>query len=89
MEEEVESILNGYSITKEVPIRFHKSLKDLSITSKNVKIIIKKNNDKELINNRYIPLTINEMYHVTDNRSIIPKIKNRIINLLKKFLKVH
>ena len=86
---EIKKILKGETITKEVPIRFHKSLKDLSITSKNVKINIKKNCDKKLIDNKYIPLTINEMNHEFDNRSIFIKIKNRIINLIRKYLKIH
>jgi len=39
--EEVKSIYQGYTITKEIPLRFYKSLDDLSINIKASKITIR------------------------------------------------
>ena len=39
---EIESIFNNVVLTKEIPIRFYKSFKDLNIIIKSCKISIKK-----------------------------------------------
>jgi hypothetical protein len=82
---EGEFIFNGGTIVKNVGIRFFKSFKDLSIRIRNVTISIHKNNDKILVNNKYIPLHINNLKHPFDNRTLFIKIKNKIINFLNKF----
>jgi hypothetical protein len=48
---EIESIFKGETIIREIPTRFFKSFKDLSISIKSTKISIKNSNDKELVNN--------------------------------------
>lgn len=83
---EIKSIFNGSILIKEIPSRFYKSFNNLNITIKSAKVSIRMNNEKELINNIYIPKNINNLYHDLDNRSLFNKLKNRIIKLLKKYI---
>lgn len=57
---EIESILQGDVIIKEIPIRFYKHFNDLSININHTSVSIKDTNDKEIINNRYIPIKISD-----------------------------
>jgi len=84
---EVTSIFEGEIITKNVPSRFYKCLKDLNISIKDIKIDISKNNDKILLNNDYIPMNIYNLNHELDNRSFFLKLKNRFILLIKRYFK--
>ena len=85
---DVRDIFNGKTIIKDIPFRFYKSFKDLSITVSSTKTSIKKSNDKQLINNYYIPKNIINLNHNLDNRSLFIKIKNKYINLIKHYLKL-
>lgn len=40
-------------------IRFHKSFNNLSITIKEINLTIKATRDKQLVNNKYVPLNVN------------------------------
>jgi hypothetical protein len=82
--EEVKSIYNGKTITKIVPNRFYKSFNDLNITIKDSTITIKNTNDKELVNNKYIPPVINEGYH-NSFKTLFNKFRNLIIKNLSPF----
>jgi hypothetical protein len=84
---EIEDIFNGSSITKKIDVRFYKSFNDLNITIKSSKITIKKNNEKILVDNNYIPIKICKTNHNLDNRTIYEKFKNKMIKLFKCFLK--
>ena len=83
---EIKSIFNGSILIKEIPSRFYKSFNNFNIIIKSAKVSIRMNNEKELINNIYIPKNINNLYHDLDNRSLFNKLKNRIIKLLKKYI---
>src|SRR5215813_9669206 len=52
---EVKHIFNGSTIVKNIPVRFYKSLSNLSIKIDSSKISIQKSDFKKLINNKYIP----------------------------------
>jgi hypothetical protein len=43
---------------KDIPIRFYKSFKDLNIKINSTHVTVQKINDKQLVNNKYIPLNI-------------------------------
>jgi len=58
--EDVEQIAKGSPITKEIPTRFYKTMKDLSIEIKPTTTTITKSDFKELINNTYLPLHISK-----------------------------
>lgn len=76
--EDIKSVFYGKVITKHIPIRFFKSLRGLSIRISSTKITISKQSDKQLINNNYIPITIN-------NSKIIDKLsrfKGYIVKML-------
>ena len=81
--DEIKDIFNNKTIEKFIPIRFYKSFKDLNITIKSTKISIRKNSDKILVNNSYIPKHINDLNHNLDNRTFFNKIKNKILKYLK------
>jgi hypothetical protein len=56
--EEIIKLSKGESITKNIPLRFYKSLKNLSVTIDSTHVTISRSLDKELIDNKYIPLHI-------------------------------
>lgn len=76
---EIKDIYNNKTIEKYIENRFYKSLNTLNITIKSTKLSIKKNNDKKLVNNSYIPKHINDLNHNLDNRTFINKIKNNYL----------
>lgn len=76
-------LVNGEKIIREIPIRFFKSLKNLSINIKPTKITITANSNKKLINNIYLPLHIINLNHKLDNRSKLIKFINKIKLYLK------
>lgn len=61
--EEVKSIFEGNTITKNILNRFYKSLTSLNITIKDTHISIKNSSHKKLVNNIYLPPRINSGYH--------------------------
>lgn len=85
--EEVKLIFNGQSITKNISNRFFKSLTNLKISIKDTTITIKNTNQKELVNNIYLPIKINKGFH---NLFIIlyNKFKNIIIRNIRKINKI-
>lgn len=83
---EIRDIFNGKIITKDIPIRFYKTFKDLSIAIKSTKVTIKKTNDKLLIDNHYLPINIFNLNHDLDNRTLFNKLKNKIIKFFKHYI---
>jgi hypothetical protein len=81
---EVKALFSGKTIKKEIPLRFYKSFKDLSINIKsNINLVLTRSNDKKLVNNQYIPMSIDNLNH--DNMTFFNKLKNKILKLLKYF----
>jgi hypothetical protein len=83
---EIKDIFNGKTIVKNIPIRFYKTFKDLSIAIKSTKVTIKKTNDKLLIDNHYLPINIFNLNHNLDNRTLLNKLKNKIIKFFKHYI---
>ena len=54
--DEIIKLSQGCSLVKEIPLRFYKSLKSLSITINSTCVTISRSLDKELVDNNYIPL---------------------------------
>jgi len=75
--EEIIKLSQGETLVKEIPLRFYKSLKTLSITIDSTHVSINRSIDKPLINNKYIPLNLNS----NNSKS------NSFFNYLKKKLK--
>ena len=50
---------NGETFNYESKLRFYKTFDNLSINIKEVQVTIKATRDKQLVNNKYIPLNIN------------------------------
>lgn len=84
---EIKDIFMGETITKEVDNRFFKSFSNLSITIKNTKITIQNTNEKELINNNYLPIQINNGFH-NPFEALFIKFKNLITKTIKKYIKI-
>ena len=86
---EIKILFKGETITKLIKTRFFKSLQNLSIKIKTHKLTISKKPDKILINNNYIPITINNKNNDNLFNKLkiylknINKIKNKILHLLK------
>ena len=81
---EIKELFNGKTLIKHTSLRFFKSLNKLSIKIKSIKISIIKQSDKNLINNYYIPITVN---NIDLKNTLFNKLKNFISNTLKKYRK--
>jgi hypothetical protein len=80
--QEIIDLFNGKTITTKINVRFFRSLNNLSIKIKPVKINITKKSDKELINNNYIPLSIN---NINTFNNLINKLTKKLLKFLKLF----
>jgi len=80
--DEITRIFNGEVITKDIPNRFNKSVKDLNIIIKDTTVSIDNNSYKTRKDNIYLPLYVNTI----DNKMIvfINRFINKIINKIKK-----
>ena len=81
--QEIIDLHNNKTVNKIIPLRFFRSFKNLSITIKNdVKVTLKRGNDKLLIDNIYKPL-----------ENVIPNMKlnlyDKIRNSILKFFKIY
>jgi hypothetical protein len=84
--DEVNSIHNGIPLVRKLKDRFNKSFNSLSIkTQSNVKLEVSNKRDKELINNVYIPKTVNLSEKQNFDGKLIDKLVNRHIRLKKKY----
>jgi hypothetical protein len=83
---EIIKLFNGDILIKLIPIRFFKSIINLEINIKPTKITIKKNSNKKLLNNIYLPINIFNLNNSLDNRSKFIKISNKIYLMLKYIL---
>lgn len=81
--DDIKNISQGGIIEKIIPVRFYKSLENLSITIKSSKTTIRLNHDKDLIKNRYIPLHVNDLNHELDTRTFVSKLKARFLKFRK------
>ena len=78
----------GKTIIKTIPNRFYKSLNDLNISIKDSTITIKNTNEKELLNNKYLPPVLINGYHNTQ-KTLFNKFRNLIIkNLLSAWAQI-
>ena len=84
--DEVKSIFKGQFVSKNISNRFFKSFINLNVTIKDTIITIKNTNQKQLVNNIYLPPQIHSGYHNMFN-ILYNKFKNIIIRNLKKFYK--
>jgi DNA polymerase type B, organellar and viral len=83
---EIVKINEGVTITKQIPNRFYKSFNTLNINIKDSSITIKKNNNKLLVDNQYLPININKGYHNSINK-MFTYYKNLITKTIKYYYK--
>jgi hypothetical protein len=84
---EIIKLANGETLTKKIDARFYKSLNNLNIKIiKDIIITIKQNNNKTLINNRYVPKHLNLNHELINNfsKTLISKLIY-FINKIKNF----
>jgi hypothetical protein len=82
--DEIKKLSQGETLVKEIPLRFYKSLKTLSISIKSTHTTISRSLDKPLIYGKYIPLHLD-----LDNQksnTFFNYLKRKIINLIKNFM---
>jgi len=75
----------GETLVKEVPLRFDKSLKTLSIIIKSTHITISRSIDKLLVNNKYIPLHLDTLN--SDSETFYNYLKRKLLNIIKNIIK--
>lgn len=81
-------LFNGQILTKEVPIRFYRKFNDLSIKIKSIKVSLRFNPDKTLINNEYLPKNIYKFNHPLDYRPRLTKLIKKVQYLMGRWLKI-
>jgi hypothetical protein len=79
---EIKKMHFGGNIKKTIPSKFFKSFTNLSIKIKDIKLIIKANRDKKLIDNIYYPL------HILQNEVKINIVEMLITKIKYQFLKI-
>jgi hypothetical protein len=80
--DKIQDLFCGITITKFIPIRFFKSLNNLTISIKSTHITIDNKCNKILINNKYFPIHLNKSHAYYDF------IGAKIIKFFNKFLKI-
>jgi DNA polymerase type B, organellar and viral len=80
--DKIQDLFCGITITKFIPIRFFKSLNNLTISIKSTHITIDNKCNKKLINNKYLPIHLNKKHVYYDF------ISAKIIKFFNKFLKI-
>jgi hypothetical protein len=84
--DQVENIFKGGTITKEIPVRFYKSFKDLNIRIHPTSVTISNCPNKKLVDNTYIPTNINMGFHDINLKGSFKKIvMKHINNYVKKY----
>jgi hypothetical protein len=82
--DEIIKLSKGFSLIKEIPLRFYKNLKSLSITISSTHVTISRSLDKKLVNNEYLPIHLNIFN--SDNETIYNYLKRKIINIIKNII---
>jgi hypothetical protein len=82
--EEIIKLSRGLDLVKEIPLRFYKSLKSLSITISNTHVTISRSLDKLLIDNNYLPLHLE--FNKSDNITFYNYLKRKILNIIKNII---
>lgn len=81
---EIVKLSHGESLTKEIPLRFYKSLKNLNISINSTQVTISRSLDKQLINNNYIPLHLNLTN--SEFNSFFNYLKRKILHFFKQIV---
>lgn len=76
--EELRKLSNGEILTKELPIRFYKSFKDLNISIKPAHVTIQTTNQKKLVGNTYIPQHIDKPLNIRKPLDFLINLTGRI-----------
>ena len=82
--EEIIKLSQGETLVKEVPLRFYKSLKTLSVTIDSTHVSINRSIDKPLVNNKYMPLNLNS--NNLKSYSFFNYLKRKILSLINKII---
>jgi DNA polymerase type B, organellar and viral len=82
--DEIIKLAKDSTLVKEIPLRFYKSLKNLSINIDSTHVSISRSLDKTLINNNYLPLHLNLTF--TINNSFLQYLKRKILILLNSII---
>jgi hypothetical protein len=83
--DEIIKLGNGETFVKEVPLRFYKSLINLSIKIDSTHLTISRSLDKPLLNNKYLPLHLELKTEVFEFKAFFDYLKRKILALLKIF----
>lgn len=83
--EDIESLSEGHTITKQYANTFNRNFNKMEITIKARTLNIHATTDKQLINNSYVSPYILNLTSDRDNRSRIAKLLNKLKLFLRKF----
>ena len=86
--DEIIKLSKGDKLVKEIPTRFFKSFKTLSISIDSTHVTICRSLDKPLINNLYLPLHLDLVTSNLENIGVLFYLKGKIIKYLKHLEKL-
>ena len=78
---------HGGTVQREIKNRFFKSLTNLNITIKNIKLSLSFKPYKKLVNNIYHPPFVNEIKQVKVNDPILSRLSTTILKLRRNLTK--
>ena len=81
--DEIVKLSHGEKITKVIPLRFYRSMQDMSVSIRSSNVTISRTLDKPLINNRYIPLHLKNIE--SSNNNFFNYLKHKIVQKLRDF----
>ena len=84
--EEIIKLSEGYTICKEIPTRFYRSLQKLSVSIASTHVTISRTLDKRLVDNKYLPIHF-ELTNL-DSKSFYNYLKRKIQNCFKLIQRV-
>jgi hypothetical protein len=85
--EDLRKLSRGELLTKELPIRFYKSFKDLNISIKPALVTIQLTNEKKIVGNTYIPHHIEKPLNINKPIEFLIRLTQRVLKKLKKTFK--
>lgn len=83
--DDIVKLSQGFSLVKEIPLRFYKSLINLSIKIDSTHISISRSLDKPLFNNKYLPLHIQLKPQGFEFKTFFDYLQRKFLALLKMF----
>jgi hypothetical protein len=82
-------IFNGDTLYRDIPTRYFKSLNNLNISIKPIKLTLKRNYEKKIISNNYLPKEIDDINQPLNNNKLFIKLYNKVKKWINKYNEIN